>query len=64
MPLAGFLGFPPFALECHEMYWVCRKALDRLKVRPFVHALSWAAIAAFIAAMFLGIDHFTVRTFQ
>jgi hypothetical protein len=64
MPLAGFLGFPPFALECHEMYWVCRKTLDRLKVRPFVHALTWIAIAAFIVAMFWGIDHFTVRTLQ
>lgn len=64
MPLAGFLGFPPFAVECHEMYWVCRKILDRLKSKPFVHALAWMAIVVFVAAIFWGIDHFTVRSFQ
>jgi hypothetical protein len=64
MPLAGFFGFPPFALECHEMYWVARKVLDRLKPRPVIHGLAWLVIVLFIAVVFWGIDHFTVQTFQ
>lgn len=30
MPILGFLGFPPFALECYEMY----RALVNLRVAP------------------------------
>jgi hypothetical protein len=64
MPLAGFLGFPPFALECHEMFWAFNKGLNRLKTRPAYRVLTWLAIAAFIAAVFWGIDRFTVESFQ
>jgi hypothetical protein len=64
MPLAGFFGFPPFALECHEMYWAFKKGLDKLKARPAHHVLTWLGIAAFIVAVFWGIDHFTVKSFQ
>jgi quinol-cytochrome oxidoreductase complex cytochrome b subunit len=62
--MAGFLGFLPFALECHEMYWVARKVLDRTKRRPVLRWALWLCIATFIVATFWGIDHFTVRTFQ
>jgi hypothetical protein len=64
MPLAGFLGFPPFALECHEMFWALNKGLNGLKTRPVCRALVWIGIAIFIAAVFRGIDRFTVRSFQ
>jgi hypothetical protein len=37
MPLLGFLGFPPFALECYEMY----RALVHLGLAP-----EWEAAAA------------------
>jgi len=30
MPVLGYLGFPPFALECHAMYHALRGALGRL----------------------------------
>jgi len=64
MPLAGFLGFLPFALECHEMYWVGRKSLDRMKRLKLAHIAAWAVLTAYIAAAFWGIDRFTVVSFQ
>lgn len=64
MPVAGFLGFLPFALECHEMYWVGVKSLDRLGRHPVVHGAVWLALTAYIAAVFWGIDRFTVMTFR
>jgi hypothetical protein len=27
MPVLGFLGFPPFAVECYVLYHLARKAL-------------------------------------
>jgi hypothetical protein len=64
MPLAGFLGFLPFALECHELYWVGDKALKRLESRPAPRGFVWLALAAYVVAVFWGIDRFTVLTFQ
>jgi len=64
MPLAGFLGFLPFAVECHEMYWAARKALDRIKRRELTHVATWAVLTAYVAASFWGIDRFTVTSFQ
>jgi hypothetical protein len=64
MPLAGFLGFLPFALECHELYWVGDKALKRLESHPAPRGFVWLALAAYVVAVFWGIDRFTVLTFQ
>ena len=64
MPLAGFLGFLPFALECHEMYWVGEKALTRLEKHPALRWAVWLALVGCAATVFWGIDRFTVLTFQ
>lgn len=34
MPILGYLGFPPFALECYTMYYCARNILVRAKVLP------------------------------
>jgi hypothetical protein len=64
MPLAGFLGFLPFAVECHEMYWAGEKALTRLEGRPALRWTAWLALAGYVALVFWGIDRLTVLTFQ
>jgi len=62
MPLAGFLGFPPFALECFVMYTFIRLCLGRLgRARA---ALGGAVlIAATCLAAFSLMDRQTVRSF-
>jgi hypothetical protein len=64
MPIAGFLGFPPFAVECYEMYVAAQKLLQRLASRPGVRWVFWIILAVYVAVGFWGIDTFTVRTFQ
>jgi hypothetical protein len=64
MPLAGFFGFLPFAIECHEMYWVGVKALDRSKKFGRVYWGVLAAIVVYVMLVYYGIDEFTVRTYQ
>jgi len=34
MPVAGYLGFPAFALECFTMYAIVRRAVWRRPPRP------------------------------
>lgn len=34
MPILGYLGFPPFAIECYTMYYFARNILVRAKVFP------------------------------
>jgi len=62
MPLLGFLGFPPFALEC----WILYHFLDRLRARwqsrP-AQAAFWAATALFCILVFRLIDHHSVVRF-
>lgn len=69
MPLLGFLGFPPFALECFLMYqcgllfWLrlAQEAeQDRLRL---LRKCSLVAMVLFILLAFAGIDHFTVTTY-
>lgn len=64
MPLAGFLGFLPFAVECHEMYCFGTKGLEWLKPRHVLYATAWILLVLYVAAAYWGIDHLTVRTFQ
>lgn len=69
MPLLGFLGFPPFALECYVMSSFFCTILNRAKERhqpPRFKALCGALgvlTLLFWAAVFWGIDRFTVVTF-
>lgn len=60
MPLLGFLGFPPFALECYVMYQSLRLLASRAgRARPLLAAL----LLGFILAAFYAIDRGTVLSF-
>jgi hypothetical protein len=68
MPALGFLGFPPFALECIVLVRVFYDVRSRMMVLPppqrklLRYALAVAA-AAFMILVFTGIDQFTVVAF-
>ncbi|HYK90090.1 MAG TPA: hypothetical protein VE398_15050 [Acidobacteriota bacterium] len=62
MPLLGFLGFPPFALECWILYHVLRAILERPR-SALVRIALWAVIAVLCVAVFYGIDARTVVRF-
>jgi hypothetical protein len=69
MPLLGFLGFPPFALECAaliSLFWWVQGRVQRLPRSKAI--LVWALIAAaavlFFALVFTGIDRMTVDSFR
>lgn len=74
MPLAGFLGFPPFALECYTFtrFLVCAHlvpevdpALPRVADSGAVtrrQALGAAAAALVCLPLILGVDRLTVRS--
>jgi hypothetical protein len=69
MPLLGFLGFPPFALECAtliSLFWWFQGRVQRLtRARA---SLVWSLIAAAtvlcFALVFSGIDRMTVDSFR
>jgi hypothetical protein len=68
MPLAGFLGFPPFALECVAIVAFLEALGARLRVRhPQWHKPAIGASAAVVVAatlvVFSAADHVTVDSF-
>jgi len=70
MPILGFLGFPPFAVECYVMVNAFFMVKDRInRNRPArQQRLIWfiltVAMILFDIFVFLGIDHFTVISFK
>ena len=70
MPLLGFLGFPPFALECYAMTAGFFLLISKIREKyPPVPALCiYTAVAVlmvlFDLLVFAGIDRFTVLSFQ
>jgi len=62
MPVLGFLGFPPFALECWILYHLMREALLRTRP-PALRAALWVLIGATCLLVFYAIDHKTVIRF-
>lgn len=70
MPILGFLGFPPFALECYVMTGTFFMLTDRIRgVEAFhLRCLAWGGLAAvmvlFDLLVFMGIDAFTVISFK
>ena len=64
MPAAGFLGFPPFAVACYEMYVAAEKLLTWLAKRPTLTLAYWLLVAALVGFAFWGIDVWTVRSYQ
>ena len=70
MPLLGFLGFPPFAVECYVMRAGFFLLVSRIGEK-FTHSRALALYAAVALAMvlfsllvFAGIDRLTVISFQ
>jgi len=62
MPLLGFLGFPPFALECWILYHLFAKIQGRFNSRP-ARVSFWLGIGLFCILMFRAIDNHTVLRF-
>jgi hypothetical protein len=62
MPVLGFLGFPPFALECWILYHLLAQASSRLRPAP-ARAAFWLVVAFLCVLMFRAIDDHTVLSF-
>jgi hypothetical protein len=62
MPVLGFLGFPPFALECWILYHLMREGLRRAGPAALRTTL-WVMIGAGCLLIFYCIDHQTVLRF-
>jgi len=62
MPVLGFLGFPPFALECWILYHILGQAYGRLGPAT-ARAAFWCVVALLCALMFRAIDNHTVLRF-
>jgi hypothetical protein len=63
MPVLGYLGFPPFALECAVMYNFLL-ILDNRLLSPQGRRLAWLVQAALWLIVFWAIDSWTVITFR
>ena len=64
MPVLGYLGFPPFALECYLLYQVFLLFRERfLYGRPWTTLVVALLAAIYCMVAFLGIDHLTILTF-
>jgi hypothetical protein len=64
MPILGFLGFPPFALECAIMYNFLIIVDERLLTTPRQQRWVWLGQGVFWAVMFWAIDVWTVLSYQ
>ncbi len=62
MPVLGFLGFPPFALECWILYHVLRTILTRPR-SVTARVVLWAASALLCVLIFHAIDRRSVVRF-
>ena len=64
MPLLGFLGFPPFALESAVMYNFLIALDERVLTSPKRRRFSYVVQLAFWIAMFAAMDAWTVLSYQ
>ncbi len=64
MPVLGYLGFPPFALECAVMYNFLVVLDQRVFMSPRHRLLAWLCQVAFWVAVFWAIDTWTVLAFK
>lgn len=63
MPILGYLGFPPFALECAVMYNFIQLLRQTVLQSPPARRLWWLTQVGFWVLMFGAIDHYTVISF-
>jgi len=61
LPLAGYAAFPVFALGCASLTALAARVWPRMSVGA--RAASVFALSAFSAAVFIGIDTYTARSF-
>jgi hypothetical protein len=64
MPVLGFLGFPPFALECAVMYNFMKALDERVLTTPQRRRNAWLVQVAFWLVMFAALDAWTVMSYQ
>ncbi len=65
MPLLGFLGFPPFALECYLIYLCFSLFRERyLQGRRLVPALALMVVILYCGLTFAGIDRLTIESYK
>jgi hypothetical protein len=64
MPLPGYLGFPPFALECAVMYNFFVALDERVLTTPTRRRWAYGVQVAFWIVMFAAIDAVTVMSYQ
>ncbi len=64
MPLLGYLGFPPFALECAVMYNFLTALDERVLTTPTRRRYAYGVHLAFWIMMFAAIDAATVISYQ
>ncbi|MFH1673654.1 MAG: hypothetical protein ABIF87_09575 [Pseudomonadota bacterium] len=77
MPLAGFLGFPPFAVECYVMFGFISLFRNKRgweekdhnlfpdrKTSMWIKVFAVLLVAAFYWYMFGAIDHYTVMSWK
>ncbi|MCE5334444.1 MAG: hypothetical protein LLG06_07615 [Desulfobacteraceae bacterium] len=70
MPLLGFMGFPPFAVECYAMsatfFLIVRQIGEKYSLRgaSASYAAFTLAIVLFDMLVFSGIDRFTILSFR
>ena len=64
MPVLGFLGFPPFALECAVMYNFLTALDERVLTTPARRRYAYVVHVAFWIIMFAAMDAWTVISYQ
>jgi hypothetical protein len=64
MPVLGYLGFAPFALECAVMYNFMKVLDERVLTTPRRQRASWLVQLAFWVVMFAAMDVWTVISYQ
>jgi hypothetical protein len=64
MPVLGYLGFAPFALECAVMYNFLKALDERVLTTPQRKRAAWLVQLAFWVVMFAAMDAWTVISYQ
>lgn len=64
MPVLGYLGFLPFALECAVMYNFSKALEARILTGPGSRRSAYLLQVAFWILMFAALDHWTVISFR
>ncbi|MFA5109896.1 MAG: hypothetical protein WC443_00670 [Desulfobaccales bacterium] len=64
MPILGYLGFPPFALQAAVMYNFLRTLDDKVLNTPRRQRIFWLAQGIFWLVMFAAMDAWTVISYQ